>query len=203
MLGLLAELFVRSLRIVRIAVIATIIVVVGLIGYGVCVGVSYVKAAAKIDNAKMELYKEVNSLTIRADSKLVIGWKQVAEDYCTERELGQIDGKLGENSRAIGYLRIDDQTMALQIAMTVYTSVTAKLRNNGQCALDNAVRAEMDKDVRIQKLWNIETASNVLHGMPRRIEAAKDLHGLENVQAELKGIKEGWSHLFETDKKST
>ena len=130
----------------------------------------------------------------------MIGWKQVAEDYCTERELGQIDGKFEANRRASSYEKMDDQTMALQVAMTVYTSVTAKLRNAGQCALDNAVHAEMDKDVRIQKLWNIETASNVLHGMPRRIEAAKDLHGLEDVQAELQGIKIGWSHLFKTDK---
>ena len=201
MLKSLISLFCRCAMTAQLIILAVVILGVSVGAFVLYAGISHVKTANALDNAKTALIKDIDALVIRVDSKLVIGWTQVAEDYCTERELGQIDGKLAENRNAVEYLRIDDRTMANHISMTVYTSVTAKLRNAGQCALDDAVHAEMGKDIRIHKLWNIETASNVLHGMFRRISAAKDLHGLEDVQSELQCIKEAWgADLFKTGK---
>ena len=65
MLQLLVELFVRSLRVVRIALVAVLAIIVISVGYVTCLTVNYVKAAAKFDNIKSATLHEVNDLIVR------------------------------------------------------------------------------------------------------------------------------------------
>lgn len=140
--------------------------------------------ARALNESRSTIARQAQELEAQVDRTLADGWREVAEDYLSQYELGRIDEKM--DSIGDYHSQWNHSNAAAEIHSTIYETVQAQLIQDGDFPVTNVkVRERIRSNHQADVLWQLVSESGDLPSMRADALVAIDLEQCAKIQKKL------------------